>query len=133
MNSTVELEKSFQRLLKTYPRIAIAGGPRCGKSTLAKTTQDDRRVVLDDEFDGLSWEVRPHALIASVQGLPSFVVESVQVPRALRKGLEVDAIVYLHKPRVSRTKGQITMAKGAHTVFTQWREQHRDVPVFVMD
>ena len=132
------LEDSFRNVLRLYRRVAIVGGPRVGKTTIATFARErisDRRVFLHEEFKtfDLSGPDAPLAMIGATQNLASFLIEGVTVARALRKGMKVDAVVYLHKPRVPRIKGQITMAKGVHTVFKQWRESHRDVPVFVME
>lgn len=123
-------------MLAKHPRLAIAGGPRCGKTTLACYVRDsigDRPVFLDERFRGLEWAAVPLAMIAATEKLSRFVIESVNVARALRKGMQVDGVVYLHKPRVERIPGQIRMAKGVHTVFTQWRSQNRETPVYVLE
>lgn len=130
------LERQFRDLMSRYNRIAIAGGPRCGKTTLATFARDqigDRSVFTHDDFKGFEWSAVPEAMMGATQSRERFVIEGVNVARALRKGLEVDAVVYLHKARVPRVKGQISMAKGVHTVFMQWRESNQHVPVFAME
>ena len=96
-------------------------------------TYADRRVFLHDDFKGFEWDAVPHAMIGATQNLERFVIEGVNVARALRKGLKVDAVIYLHKPRVPRIKGQITQAKGIHTVMKEWREKDRVTPVYVLE
>ena len=56
----------------------------------------------------------------------ALVIEGVAVPRALRKwlaahpeGKPCDKIIVLNQPFEDLTKGQISMAKGVATVFTQ--------------
>jgi hypothetical protein len=122
------------RLLDTYPRVVIAGGPRCGKTTLAEDIEkrNDRRVFYDTEFRRFDWPAVPHAMIGATAHLDRFCLESVNVGRALRKGLKVDAVIYLHKPHVPRTSRQIAMAKGVHTIFNDWRTKDRETPVFVL-
>lgn len=79
----------------------------------------------------LPWEIVPEKIIAELRGLDSFVVEGTQVARALRKGLEVDAVVYLSAPKVSgRKPGQIAMAKAVHTILMDWRKTNPKTPVF---
>lgn len=129
------LETQFSEIAQRYPRIAITGGPRCGKTTLAnfaKQSLSDRPVLLCEDFRAFDIATIPEAMIGATNGKSRFIIESVHLARALRKGMQVDAVIYLHKPRVPRIKGQITMAKGVHTVFKQWRDANRGVPVFVL-
>lgn len=112
-----------------FDRIAICGGPRVGKTTLAQAFSN-HELVSTDEFIGLPWEQVPFALIAKCSTLERFVIEGVQVARALRKGLVVDAVIYLTAPRAPRTPRQVGMAKGIDKVFTDWLAQGHMVPVF---
>lgn len=110
-----------QAMASRFPRIAIVGGPRTGKSTLARVVRG-RPVISTDDYMELPWEEVPAAVIDAATGAgASFVVEGVQVARALRRGLEVDAVVVLTQPKVAQTDGQIAMGKGVHTVFDEWR------------
>jgi hypothetical protein len=58
------------------------------------------------------------------------VIEGVRVPHALRKGMKVDAVIYLTQPKVEQTPKQISMGKAVRTVFNEWRASHPDTPVF---
>lgn len=125
------IREQFLAVLRNHRRVAIAGGPRMGKTTLSRLVRD-RPVIGTDEYKKLPWEEVPLQMIADVKDLPAFVIEGVQVPRALRKGLEVDAVVYMTRPKVaSRKPGQISMAKGVWTVFREWRAANPHIPVFV--
>ncbi len=108
-----------------------------GKSTLSQLVSD--RLMLpaaSHEFlpDGIThrpWPEVPYKIIIDTTGCAAFVVEGVHVARALRKGLEVDAVVYLTRPKVKERKpGQVAMAKGVRTVFDEWHAANRHVPVF---
>lgn len=101
-------------------RIAITGGPRTGKTALAGPNARST-----DEAMGLGWsEASEHCASWFDDGGPS-VVEGVAVPRALRKwlatntGRPCDEVVVLTEPRVARSNGQITMAKGVETVMRE--------------
>lgn len=108
-------------------RVAIIGGPRTGKTTLAKEMHRDTGWVLrqTDDLVSLGWsEASQYAADHYFRG-SELIVEGVAVPRALRKWLEanpqgapVDRVVTLWEEKVPRTKGQETMAKGVETV---WR------------
>lgn len=109
-----------------------------GKSTLAATVSD-RPVIGTDAYQDMPWGDIPAAMIRDVGHIPRFVIEGVMVARALRgpsvngvrmPGLTVDAVVYLRAPKVERLPGQATMAKSIDTIFRQWRDVNRSVPVY---
>lgn len=105
-------------ILAQHDRVAIAGGPGTGKSTLAGTV-DDRPVLHTDDTKALDWADQPAAIIARAHGHHRMVIEGVQVGRALRKGLAVDAIVILSEPQEARTKKQAAMAKGCDKILAE--------------
>lgn len=121
---------SFEEILREFPRVAIAGGPRVGKTTLAASATD-RPVIGTDAYRSHAWEFIPAKVIADVEKHHSFVLEGVQVARALRKGLRADAVVYMGLPKVTDLlPGQVSMAKGVETVLREWRSSNPDVPMF---
>lgn len=108
------------KILNAHRRVAIAGGPRCGKTTLTRTVTDRTRMHGDDYVDR-GWSEASERLAADVNGLQfPFIVEGVQVPRALRKGMRVDCVIWLSIPHVPLTKQQEAMAKGCGTVMREW-------------
>lgn len=109
----------FEGLLERYARIAIAGGPRTGKTTLANRI-DDRERIHTDQFRELAWEDQPQAVLDRCAPFERFVVEGVQVARALRKGLAVDLVIWLRTALVETTPRQQGMAKGVRTVLDTW-------------
>lgn len=134
-------------ILSRYPRIAITGAPRCGKSTISNLVTD-RQVVHtdpndlkarfgepDDETDWSKsqevWNAAPAFIGQMCAGRDAFVVEGVTVARALRKGsINVDAVILLTKPIVEQTPGQAQMGAQVLKIFEQWRAKNPDVPVF---
>jgi len=118
--------------LQAHGRIAIVGGPRSGKTTLAQLVID-RPVIHTDMFRHLPWGDVPGTIIRACAVQPRFVVEGVQIARALRAGLQVDAIIYLDDPKAELTKGQMAMQKAIATVFNEWRACHREVRVVSPD
>ena len=111
----------IQVIAQRYQRIAIVGGPKTGKTTLAKTFRD-RPVISTDDYIALDWADVPAKVIEAAGAAgPSFVVEGVQTARALRKGLAVDAVVVLTTPKQQLTSGQMVMTKGVSTVFAEWK------------
>ena len=113
------MEDAFKKIVANFPRIAIGGGPKVGKTTLSEQI-DDRHICHTDDFIGLSWDAVPDLIIDDVKGLNFFVVEGVQVARALRRGLIVDLIVWLETPHVPLNKAQEGMRKGCESVFSDY-------------
>lgn len=107
-------------------KIVIVGPPKSGKTTLAMTYPDCERIHGDD-FIELGWSESSQAvadLLSSKQG--DVVAEGVCLPRSLRKMLEAnpdvkpcDKVVFLCDPYLPLNKGQLTMAKGINTVWSQ--------------
>lgn len=123
----------LRELLASHARVAICGAPRTGKTTLAHACVDERPLISTDRFIHLAWGDVPPAIIARCKPLPRFLIEGVQVARALRKGLEVDAVLYLDLPRAEQTPQQASMGKSVETVFREWRDAHRTVHVVSPD
>ena len=125
------LHDAFRELLGEHGRIAIAGGPKVGKTRICRRCVDDRPVFGTDTYKGLPWEDQPASILGMCEGVPRFVVEGVQTARALRKGLQVDCIVYLTKPWIERLPGQERMAKGVATIMRNFIELTPDHPPIV--
>lgn len=114
----------FLPLLDQHARIAVCGGPRTGKSTLVSLVTD-RHVEGTDDYIGMAWEDVPQSLIEKLSGVERFVVEGVMVPRALRRGLQVDCVVWLETFQTATLPGHVSMLKGIRTVFAEWRRNNR--------
>ena len=109
-------------------RIAITGGPKTGKSTLAVklAAETGLAVTGTDDFASLGWSEASQAVADHLgKGLPG-ITEGVAVPRALRKALvaspdskPIDKLIVLASPKAPRTPGQVTMGKGVHTVLDE--------------
>lgn len=77
-------------------------------------------MLCTDIFKSLSWPGIPQAVIGAVENMDKWLVEGVQVPRALRKGLAPDIVVWLPAALAPRTPAQERMAKGVATTFVDW-------------
>lgn len=108
-------------------RVAIAGGPRVGKSTLADKLASGRLVHRTDDLVHLGWSEASAAAANWFDILEGpRIFEGVAIGRALRKwlaahpeGRPVDTVLWLQVPFEERTKGQETMAKGCSTVWVE--------------
>lgn len=106
-------------------RIVITGGPRTGKTTLAKSLGMGVTLHSDDVI-ALGWSEASLAVSHWFDAPGPWVIEGVALPRALRKWLDrnsegapCDVLIWLGKPRVALTPGQHTMAKGVATVMVE--------------
>ena len=111
-------------------RICITGGPRTGKTTLAASLGAGMPVTNCDDFIGMGWS-ESSAHVATLLERPGpWVIEGVQVARALRKWLAAhvpivtdsrpcDRLIILRTPHVELTPGQRSMAKGVDTVLAE--------------
>jgi len=106
-------------------RVAIAGVPRAGKTTLAAQLAEERAVVAlaTDDLIGLGWSEASEEASRWFDRPGPLVVEGVAVPRALRKwlgrcdaGRPVDVLLWLGRPRQRLVPGQLAMGRGAATV-----------------
>jgi len=119
-------------LLENYDKIAFAGIPRAGKSTAmaeAMLIDPDRHFLATDAFMKEPWADAPLLVIAALEGRDRYLVEGVNVGRALRKGLAPDVVIWFHKAHVDLTPGQAVMAKGCRTIFTSWLAMDTKVEV----
>jgi len=121
-------------------RLAIAGPPRSGKTTLAEGFDDVATVYSTDSLIELGWH-EASATAAEWFDVPgSIIVEGMATPRALRKWLKanptgkpVDAVVWIRTPKVESTRGQIAMGKGARTVLDEITEELLDRGVVMQE
>jgi hypothetical protein len=111
-------------------RLALCGGPRTGKSTLATMLgRDGRSVLHTDALIGLGWsEASAEAMRLANETRGRIVIEGVAVPRALRKGLKVDLVVWLERAWEPLSPGQASMTKACRTVLDEWRRANPQVP-----
>lgn len=125
--------RALEQALRDHARVAVTGGPWTGKTTLVEGV-NDRELVHTDAVKDEPWEAQPDLIIAACAPHARFVVEGCQVPRALRKGLEVDCVIWLAKPMLEldpkRDAKRIAFGKGVATVFESIREK-LTVPVLV--
>ena len=111
-----------------FMRVAIAGGPQVGKTTLAQAIRGQGHTLRStDDLIGGDWSKVSETVAGWFNRYGPWVVEGVAVPRALRKWLTArpgalapcDLIIWLSTPHVELTPHQATMAKGVETVWRQ--------------
>jgi len=116
-----------------YKRLAVVGGPNSGKTTFVALLSEPpyhRPDFHTDSYMHLPWEDQPEAILKDLANLDTFVLEGVQAARILRKGLEVDAVLFLRGSKAVLNSRQEGMRKTVVTVFNDWLETNIDVPVF---
>jgi hypothetical protein len=119
-------------LLSQYDRIAICGGPGTGKSTIANWCVKDRAIIATDDYRHLEWADVPSAVAEACSLHSKFCVEGVQVARTLRRGLQVDAVLYLDVCMAPERR-RASMEKAIDTVFREFRQLNRTIPVYSPD
>jgi hypothetical protein len=126
----------FSEALKLYPRIAVTGAPRAGKTTLCERV-GDRAVIHTDDYMHLEWSEASEHIAELVNNTPGpLVVEGVRVPHALRKGMLVDCVIWLEAMKryehdVAKHKRREGMGNAAWTVLSEWRQSHPNVTVII--
>jgi len=105
-------------------RTVIVGGPKTGKTTLARKLSP--KAFHTDSVLPSGWSNTSATVATWFTRADAQVIEGVAAPRALRKwlaanptGKPCDEIVHLTRPRLARTPGQEAMAKGCETVFNE--------------
>lgn len=96
---------NFQDILKRHKRVAVCGGPVTGKSIVTDNCSD-RPVFHSDDLMELGWSEGSQKLKELAEDHESFCVAGVAADRAIRKGLEVDAVIHCRTPRKTYSKGQ---------------------------
>ena len=120
----------FTDVLLRYRRIALAGGPRAGKTTLVRNRVLDRLVVSTDSYLDLSWDEVPQRIVSDLRGAGDWwLLEGVRAPWCLRLGLEVDAAVWVWGARCELTAAQQGLATASRNVWDEWLASS-GVPVF---
>ena len=109
-------------------RVVIVGGPRSGKTTLARRFGIAMRST--DDLKSLPWSDVSTTVAKWFDLKGSWVVEGVRTAGALRKWLEqnpegtpADLIIFLDGARLNLTKRQQTMKKGIITIWSQITEE----------
>lgn len=119
--------KDLAKFFDAHKRIAIAGGPKTGKTTLAKEQADRTGHLLlgTDDYMHLPWGQVVDAIFHDpILEKERWIIEGVQVPRLLRAGLPADAVLWLEVTHEWRTDAQESMAKACRTVFDDWLRSH---------
>lgn len=99
-------------------RIAIAGSPRAGKTTLARKlgVELDVKPFSTDDVIHLGWSEASADVATRLLGPGPYVIEGVAVMRALRKALDrhptrkpCDRLLWLERPHQALNAGQQRM------------------------
>lgn len=111
-------------------RIAIAGIPKAGKTTLSKEMESKPNCAkvfhTDDIIDKFDWSGASEE-VSKWFNKDEFLIEGVAVPRALRKwlnknkGKPCDKLIWLHEPYEKLSPGQKAMAGGCFKVMREIR------------
>ncbi len=124
-------------------RVVIAGVPRSGKTTLAKTMASARGVSLrhtDDLIGTHDWSAASQEVSGWFDSHEPWVIEGVATGRALRKwlaanpeGKPCEQVIYHRNPVMALSQGQSTMAKGCDSVWSEIEPELRSRGVDIWD
>lgn len=121
---------SAEEVFAKYDRVVVVGGPLAGKSRMVANLE--RPVIHTDDFMELPWAKVPQELIAAVCEHPRWAMEGVQTARALRKGLECDAVILIKGAAQPVTTRQAGMHKAIRTILADWLDTNPAAPVHVI-
>lgn len=69
------------------------------------------KLVKTDDYIPLGWEQAAMQAKANCERLGSFIIEGVRAEGSLRRGLEVDCLIWLRTPHVTPMKAQAILAE----------------------
>ncbi len=106
-------------------RILIAGWPKSGKTTLAKSLHDLASGVrhADDLMATQHWTAAALEVSTWIDASGPWIIEGVSVPRALRKWFErsqgkpAEVVYWSNHPKVPLTRDQRITGKGCEAVW----------------
>lgn len=115
-------------------RVVILGGPRTGKTTLARKYGAEHPglpVYHSDDFKDLEWSRASDVLCHMISSMSGrWCYEGVRMVHCLRKWLQKHAegrpcevVMCLWRPFEGLSPGQASMAKGVRTVFDEIRPE----------
>lgn len=126
---------ALKATLEAHPRVCLIGPPASEPlATLEGIDLQHRLLLRASEHSAQEWSSVPDSIIRALERFDSFLlVGGVHAARALRKGLEVDAVVYLDNALGSRVPIQDGGAKQVNSIFAEWRRSHLTTPVISPD
>lgn len=138
-----EYGNRFRQLLTQHQRIAIAGVPGAGKTTLSKLVTDRLVFHTDDYIETEAdkragrprgWDDVPRAVAVELPWKLPCVVEGVRAPAVLREFAKLypgesnpfTCLIWLDQPHpsVRYTPEQERAAKGRRTSFAKWLREN---------
>ncbi len=120
-------------LIRGNYKVAITGAPKSGKTTFTDLFKNCKIIHGDDYIKDFEWSQQSAMLANLVNEMPnSLIIEGVVVPRAIRKGMKVDCVVYLVKIWEELTNKQVAMGKGIVTVLNEVSEMFPELPIYVV-
>lgn len=125
-------------MYKDFKRIAVIGGGGTGKSTsvrefLRQFTPETRPYVIHgDKYIGqFKWEDQSLRIKEEAEQVDGpLIAEGLKVVSALRKGMKVDAVLYLTRVANTEThKNGAVNGAQTETIFREWKAGNPKVPV----
>jgi adenylate kinase family enzyme len=113
--------------------IIITGVPKSGKSTLAVKWAEEKNQQLcrtDDMIEMMEWSEISNEIAKWIEGGDDEIIEGVAAVRGMRKWLKAHPdkqlpnliFIFLYRPKIELTPGQVSMAKAVITIWEEIRE-----------
>ena len=121
----------YRDILKKYRRVAVVGGPVTGKSIVTDSVSD-RPIIHSDDIphEDITWSEHSQAVKEACERHETFVVAGIAADRAVRKGLEVDAIIHCTESRALYSQGQRTLKKQ---IDQRVKKLSKSIPTFTLE
>lgn len=112
----------------TPQRICVIGYPKTGKTTVVAPSFGLPIRSTDSLIQSHDWSAASDEVLTWLAEPGPWVIEGVAAVRALRKWVAANAgnmqkpcdmVVWLDQPLIPLSKGQLTMAKGCRTIWTE--------------
>ena len=118
----MNIKDPLKGLLDAHKKVAIIGTYDSDVLRILDELEEKRFRLLTSEY-GFNDKLAPEIIIGSLSPFDKWVViGNLHVARALRKGLTVDAVLFLDNP-------ESRLMKGIDTIFSDWRKNNRTVVV----
>ena len=92
-----------------------------------------RRQVERDMYRELDWSDQPLKILDDLEGRDSYILEGIQVPRVLRKGLIPEVVLVLREPFEPLTGRQRGLGKAIDKWLGDWQEMPHAADVTYLD
>jgi len=100
--------------------VAIAGLPNAGKTFITDRASEHYKFHTDDFVHQYDWLSLPQGVIDAIGDKDQWLVEGMQVPRLLKRGLKPELVVWMDNPKVRLSPKQAGLGRQMWKAFEDW-------------